>query len=351
MKLIQLMLIFLGCLFPAQILPAIDLQTPSANLTIISKKISFPNFPRAFNPSICKVDEGILMTFRYFPDHTRQWISEAYIVLLDESFNPISQPQLLSFRDTNTFPPFYSDCRLFSYQEKLYIVYSDFTDFDYPGDINYNPYVSCNEFMQLVGLDFDLRFNTTPSIKLFHQEKQYRYRREKNWSPFEWNGKLFLSYYPFPHEILEPDLATGECKRVYLTHAEHPWKWGELRLSTPALLVDGEYLAFFHSSMKLVSPESRERDVLHYFFGAYTFSSEPPFEITKASPEPIIAKGMYTYSDDWLHCVFPLSYVVSGDDIYLSYGKDDREIWIVKLSKKELLDSLVPVNLKLENND
>lgn len=51
-------------------------------------------------------------------------------------------------------------------------------------------------------------------------------------------------------------------------------------------------------------------------------------------------------SNEELHCIFPCGYFISGDDIYLSYGKDDRESWIAKVSKNELLKSLVPVQNK-----
>lgn len=45
-----------------------------------------------------------------------------------------------------------------------------------------------------------------------------------------------------------------------------------------------------------------------------------------------------------LFVAFPCGFFLSGDDIYLSYGKDDYEMWIAKIGKRELLDSLVPVS-------
>lgn len=42
--------------------------------------------------------------------------------------------------------------------------------------------------------------------------------------------------------------------------------------------------------------------------------------------------------------IFPSGFVVSGDVIYVSYGKDDLEIWIASIDKKRLQDCLVPVN-------
>ena len=75
--------------------------------------------------------------------------------------------------------------------------------------------------------------------------------------------------------------------------------------------------------------------------GAYTFSSKPPFEITKMTPAPIVGKDFYKESDYFRRIIYPAGYVVSGDTIYISYGKDDQEIWIATLDKNGLKDALV----------
>lgn len=321
-----------------------EIEILKQNFNIVTKKIHIPKFHKAFNACIYKSDQGIILTFRYHPDPIKHWISQAYIVHLDEDLNVISHPQQLKFRDTSAYPPIYSDCRIIPFQDKKYIIYTDFTDFEYPPGLDYNPFYDCREYLQLAELEFlDSKYVTKTPVKLIYEAKQYTQLRQKNWTPFEYNGKFYLSYYFFPHEIIELDLKTGDCELAYFTPSSHFWKWGDIRGSTSAQLVDGNYLTFFHSSKTVATPQSKGNLHFHYFIGALIFSSEPPFEILKASPEPIIAEDFYTFTGSNLHCVFPLGFIVIGEDIYISYGKDDHEIWIAKISKKELLDSLISV--------
>jgi hypothetical protein len=74
---------------------------------------------------------------------------------------------------------------------------------------------------------------------------------------------------------------------ICITIGELFWKYGEARGGTPSLLIDTpygpRYVAFFHSQCKCALPS-----ILTYYFGAYLFNAEPPFEITHMTPEPII---------------------------------------------------------------
>ena len=65
------------------------------------------------------------------------------------------------------------------------------------------------------------------------------------------------------------------------------WEHGEIRGGTNAVLLKGrnEYLGFFHS-MNNFDMESKKS----YFFGAFTFSAEPPFRLRTLSHEPILDK-------------------------------------------------------------
>jgi hypothetical protein len=38
-----------------------------------------------------------------------------------------------------------------------------------------------------------------------------------------------------------------------------------------------------------------------------------------------------------------MGFVLTDDEIFLSYGKNDRNGWILQLKKKEFLESLIPV--------
>src|SRR5690348_6479093 len=68
-------------------------------LVVATKQLEFSKFPNSFNPSLIKVEEGYLLTFRYIPDlYYYPGLSYIGIVLLDESFDPLSPPELLATR-------------------------------------------------------------------------------------------------------------------------------------------------------------------------------------------------------------------------------------------------------------
>lgn len=118
-----------------------------------------------------------------------------------------------------------------------------------------------------------------------------------------------------------------------------------------ALLVRGKYLTFFHSRL-IVKDSSFES----YFMGALTFTTTSPFTLETISQVPIYSNGWYDGA--WCSCgkrrvdyvIFPLSFIVEIDQatsieyIYVSYGKNDRESWIAKMSVDDLFKRMVPLN-------
>jgi predicted GH43/DUF377 family glycosyl hydrolase len=312
-----------------------------SQLVISTKRIQLDAYPEAFNPSLIKTERGFLLTFRVLPDPLRLWINYIGIVLLDKSFNPISEPQLLDTRKGNKlFPSQSEDARIFSYQGNLYVLYNDNNSF-------INPSFAQRRDMFIAQLTYDNhQFVVSEPKKLYHQQKYSNQKWQKNWVPFEWHGALLMSYSLIPHEVLYVDLDTGECAPLMVTPlSSHAWEWhwGHLRGGTPALLMDREYLAFFHSYIELNSVASNGIRMPHYFMGAYTFSSEPPFKITKISASPIIGKEFYTPSSLPKRVIFPGGYVVTDRHIYLAYGKDDQEIWIATINKERLKEILMPI--------
>ena len=115
-------------------------------------------------------------------------------------------------------------------------------------------------------------------------------RTEKNWVPFVYNDELLLSYTIKPHRVFRPIFGTNTCQTYALSINEAHWNWGVLRGGTQGLLVDGEYLSFFHTCKDLQTVQSEGKRMVHYFMGAYTFSPSPPFTITSLSPEPLVGE-------------------------------------------------------------
>lgn len=306
-----------------------------------TKQIYLPEFPGACNPSIVKYNDGYLLTFRYLPNrYDFSWISYIGVVILDEFFDPISEPQLLDTRVYNKTTPSQSeDARIFFYDGKYYVIYNDNMEITHPSG-----YDRRDMFIAELTIEGD-QFILKQPLKLYHESKFEKVLWQKNWSPFEWDGKLLFTYYINPHEILYPNLENGVCNTLCETYKPIKWYLGRMRGGTPSQKINDQYyLNFFHSGVYATSTCSIDRDYWHYYMGAYLFSAEPPFTIAKVSSLPIDAPGFYTLSNYDKRIIFPGGFIVDGQTIYLSYGKDDSEMWIATINLNNLIESMVPTN-------
>jgi hypothetical protein len=217
-------------------------------------------------------------------------------------------------------------------------------------------------------------------------EHEAGHRNQKNWSPFsvpllshgtgetvsERNGSsskhnaLLFVYSIFPHRIVHVNETTSDphvmnAYTVCSTHITRPgltaanrtsfersiWPWGEPRGGTQAELIDTpygpKYLTFFHSSGRFVM-----KWLQTYYMGAYLFDPTPPFAITHITPDPIIPNEFYNQTYGWAYkrldyIVFPMGFLVRGDKIYMTTGKNDRAAWVVTFNKTAFFLSLRPV--------
>ncbi len=321
--------------------PMIDLEESAQQFVLEIKKIQIPGFPNAFNPSIIHWKGLILMSFRVIPDPKNSYTSQIGLIWLDEDFCPVGEPQILDTTLTPATPSRTDDGRLIAVGEQIYLVYSDNTD----------PKISRGGFRVFVAkLRFDGgNFHVENPVKLSHFKEEIPDRREKNWVPFDYQGQLLLAYSLSPHIIFRPLLEIGACETIAYTASNWKWQWGEPRGGSPALKLGEDYLSFFHSSLSTSTLHSDGRKMNHYFMGAYTFSGSPPFPVKRVSNEPIVAKGFYkgpVYKPYWgpIRCVYPAGFIFDERFIWVSYGRQDHEVWIAKLDKKGLLESLASVS-------
>lgn len=320
----------------------VDLEERVQDFVLETKQIHIPGYPHAFNASIVRWNGSLLMSFRTIPDPKSAFTCYMGVVWLDDDFNIISEPQLLDFRNEYICSPSRAeDGRLLVVNDHLYIVYDDNIDMNITKG-GFRVFVA-----ELVLEGPIIAVKNIECLSKFEGESPDR--REKAWVPFDYCGNLLLAYSLNPHLIFYPMLGTGECVTLTSNEAEIPWIWGELRGGTQGYQIDdGRYLSFFHSSTLMQTAHSNGKMILHYFIGAYTFCTEPPFAITHISPEPIIGKHFYNgpiYKHYWkpIRAVFPCGFIFDDNYIWISYGRDDHEIWIVKIDKEGLLQSLVPV--------
>lgn len=208
---------------------------------------------------------------------------------------------------------------------------------------------------------------------------------EKNWGPMTFNNKIHFVYSITPLTIVEISeeapksikyldldlygqyvkiISTTNCLGFNqdLSRYHDPykrWRLGSFRGGTPALLIRGEYLAFFHSRVSKSSKIITQKGL--YIMGAYTFTATPSFKLTAHSPRPIVDDlFLPTKGDPWRLVVFPLVFylddgkgneILEGEKepnpskttIVLTLGLNDGDTAIVKMNLNNLLASLRPV--------
>ncbi|MGR3952368.1 MAG: hypothetical protein QRY74_05685 [Chlamydia sp.] len=341
------LLCFCSTLFSIQ--EVIDFEKDMLDEFVLeTKRIEIPGYPDAFNPSVIRVkmdlglegtQERLLLSFRTL--HPKNGAKNSIgLLFLDDDWNPISSPQILNMPVVySTLKNRQQDPRLILVGEKLYIIYSDMA----PGER-----VSETRRMFFAEVHYALgEFAITNPAPLLEFGEENERRWQKNWVPFDYNGQLMLAYSINPHRIVQPIEGTHSCSEISHSTGDIEWDFGQLRGGTPALESKGEYLAFFHSSKDMVTAHSAGKKITHYVMGAYTFSPEPPFEITKISSKPIVGKDFYygpTYKT-WkpLRVVFPCGFIQDERFVWIAYGRQDHEVWIAKLDKEKLWNSLIPV--------
>jgi predicted GH43/DUF377 family glycosyl hydrolase len=319
----------------------IDLEDNAQDWIIESKQLHIPQCPYAFNPSIVRWNNRLLLSFRVVPNpkNYSSWIG---LIWLNENFEPVGQPQRLVFHASSK-QPIYSrpeDGRLITIGERLFVVYSD----------NEDAIISRKGFrMYIAEIEYrNNSFNIINKEKIISFKDNHLNKREKNWVPFNYFDQLLLAYSINPHRIVQPLWGTSHCEEFVETEHDLAWQWGDLRGGTQAIRDGDHYLAFFHSSIIMKSMHSGDQEVPHYFVGAYTFDAEPPFELRAISAQPLIGRNWYNgkeYKPYWkpIQVIFPCGLLVEDEYIYLTYGRQDHEMWVAKIDKKKMYESLIPI--------
>jgi predicted GH43/DUF377 family glycosyl hydrolase len=337
----------IGFSFPLSSLELVDLETTFASKIVIeSKQIHIPNYPHAFNSSFVRWKNWILMSFRIIPDRKKNFTSYIGLVWLNLDFEPIGEPQFVDPRNYPTDVEFRADdARLLTVGNKLYMVYSDCEDATVTKG-GFRVYVS-----ELIEEDGFFKLKDPERLSRF--EGANSSTREKNWVPFDYQGNLLLAYSIVPHLILKPSLGqSNSCKTIATTNNPFStWRWGIPRGGTPGVRFGDKYLSLFHSSVKMRTVHSGNAEVTHYFMGAYTYDTEPPFAVRQVSQQPIVGENFYHGEDHkpyWkpVKVVFPCGLISDEDFVWVTYGRDDHEVWVAKLDPRALLESLIPVEIQ-----
>ncbi len=316
-----------------------NLEETVQSFILEEKQIVIPGYPTAFNPSIIRWEDGrLLLSFRARDPITRSSHLIGFI-FLDENFEPQGNPTLLTiYGDRPLRISKAQDPRLIKSGKHFYIAYNNILN---DSDLEARRMITS----RLKYKEGKFFINSPEYILSFAGDSKNWI--EKNWAPFDYKGNLCFSYSLNPHRVFKLSKNRTSCQTLALTQANIDWKWGELRGGTPSILDGDEYLGFFHTFINMKSEQSNGEKISHYFMGAYRFSSTPPFGLTYISPEPIIGHTFYAPSNypTWkpLRAIFPGGFIFNHDYIWVVYGRQDHECWVVKLNKQELMNSLTSV--------
>ncbi|MES2199415.1 MAG: hypothetical protein V4489_04530 [Chlamydiota bacterium] len=321
------------------------------------KKINIDGVVAPYNASILEDDTGYLMVFRYdikerkkfaglttpfrqkipFPSQKMPFRTFIGAIRLDKEFNQISPVQKI-----DTGSDFSEDPRIFNAEGKLYLSYNDMQENDVYSRSMRLAELDPKTLQPLFVSDIDQHISCT----------------EKNWVPFtrkEASGeeRIYFGYGINPHKIMGmQNPKSNQMDHPIFPHTiafqKMPWKekkWGVLRGGTPARLVNGQYLAFFHTLFY-------EAKRPWYAMGAYTFEANPPYRVTAVSASPILFKGIYdTPAINTAHskkkAIYPAGMAFGKEEgkdvIYLSCGENDSAVKILTFDTETLLQSLTPV--------
>ena len=308
---------------------------------IMSKEIVIPGHPDAYNPSIISYKDGYLLSFRIryhdIPSYIQKVcnVRTSYLglVKLNRKLEICSEPYLLdikSYSDHSSSSA--QDARLFTFGEKILLFFNDY-------GITYDRMCCSLYVAELTENNGKLQPEKRATLLSYENMRS----TEKNWIPFSSNDKLYLIYSSEPHLILEPNLQTGQCQEIASTATNSPWKWGEIRGGTPAQLIDGNLLTFFHSSQKVRSSTIfGEKGGRNYAMGAYLFENNVPFAINKITSLPLGTLDDYARNNR-RKVVFPAGIAIDDNLIHIVWGKNDEGICITSLDKEKLLASMVPL--------
>lgn len=137
-------------------------------------------------------------------------------------------------------------------------------------------------------------------------------QRQKNWSPFVWEDKLYCEYSIKPHIIFKIDVETGLTEELYRTGDTSVDITADdsLRGGTPPVLIELVGRKLFLGIGHIRS--SSTSDYLHFL---YTFEAEPPFKVNKITRVFKLDKAEKIQ--------FAAGLSALNDNIYISYGVDD----------------------------
>lgn len=159
---------------------------------------------------------------------------------------------------------------------------------------------------------------------------------EKNWCWFDHNGSFRFVYEISPfHTVC--GMSMGRVTEIWKHQTDVTWNNGLPRGGTSPVHVGHEYFSFFHSSEPWTTTKRR------YHMGAYAFTDQPPFGITRMTPKPLLSGSERDFRrDNHPLVVFPCGSIYRNEEWTVSFGVNDNACAWIKIPHADLLKRMRP---------
>lgn len=287
--------------------------------------------PRMWNCGMIRYKGRLWLSIRYHLGQEHASRCATSLCPIDKAtFQPTALAQHLNLPAT-VGDEHFEDARLFMFKGEPYISWTQMTGYR-PG-VDYQCHIRYAR-LKLLGNRWLIEESFYPQYG-----RNNGSGKEKNWVFFERDKKLYCVYQDTSsHKVIQV-----EGERIVAEFDTEPakWPWGPIRGGAPPVpFGDGKMLHVFHSSLPTEEPPNYVR----YYAGAYVFEDKPPFRILSITGKPIIAGSEEDghgfdprYSDGWKPYIpFPCGCVPDGDDFLVSFGVNDWQCAVGRVTSKHL---------------
>ncbi len=158
---------------------------------------------------------------------------------------------------------------------------------------------------------------------------------QKNWVPFVKDNELYILYSSDEMIILKPDLETGECEIVNRTKdQEHDYSL--YRGGSQVIKIDTGYLYLIHqignNETDHKNKDNNETIWRRYYYHRFVYMDNN-YKITKISPLFYLIKKSIEF-------VSGMTLDTSGKNILITLGVEDRQAYLVRIAKNDVLSML-----------
>jgi len=270
--------------------------------------------------------------------------NKIFVCFLDGEYQPIkgSNIKIMPKKNTGQFLEgrvLFEDSRAFLFKGGLFLAYSIF-------NLEYS--VCLMRFCQLdknfqVTNDYFIDYgNNLLNLKALKGGKKlsrqpWKLKWERNWQFFEYQKKLYFTY--LPHRVCRISLHNNKINKKFVSPQKIYWEYGAIRGGTPPIMIGDTFYSFFHSY------EIKNKAERLYHIGAYSFKLTNGFKIANFTRKPILS-GKIEEIYKMRAVVFPCGAIYDGNKWIVSYGEDDKDLRIMEISHKELLEKMAIPGVK-----